>query len=74
MSASTQTRSLWRNRDFLFLWWGQTLSSIGTAVSDLAYPLLITSKCADEWFTRALHTSTIFFSQQLQHLKLYQRV
>jgi hypothetical protein len=33
--------SLWRNRDFLLLWGGQTLSSTGTEASKLAFPLLI---------------------------------
>jgi MFS family permease len=33
--------SLWRNRDYVLLWSGQTVSSIGTQVSLLAFPLLI---------------------------------
>ncbi|HEY8291653.1 MAG TPA: MFS transporter, partial [Thermomicrobiales bacterium] len=33
--------SLWRNRDYAILWSGQTLSSIGTGVSNLAFPLLV---------------------------------
>ena len=32
---------LWRNRDYLLLWSGQTISSIGSGVSELAFPLLI---------------------------------
>ncbi len=33
--------SLWRNRDFLLLWSGQTVSLFGTYVSRLALPLLV---------------------------------
>jgi len=32
--------SLWRHRDFLLLWGGQTVSDVGSAVSTLALPLL----------------------------------
>ncbi len=32
---------LWRNRDYVLLWSGQMVSSIGTQVSMLAFPLLI---------------------------------
>jgi MFS family permease len=32
--------SLWRNRDYMLLWSGQNISSIGTQVSVLAFPLL----------------------------------
>jgi predicted MFS family arabinose efflux permease len=33
--------SLWRNRDYMLLWSGQLVSSIGTRVSMLAFPLLV---------------------------------
>lgn len=33
--------SLWRNRDYMILWSGQTVSSLGSSVSNLALPLLI---------------------------------
>ena len=36
----TQT-SLWRNRDFVLLWSGQVVSTIGIRVTSLAYPLLV---------------------------------
>jgi MFS family permease len=33
--------SLWRNREYLLLWLGQSISTLGTGVSLLAFPLLI---------------------------------
>ena len=33
--------SLWRNRDYLLLWLGQSISSLGSGISLLAFPLLI---------------------------------
>jgi MFS family permease len=38
---ASRPRSLWRNRDYLLLWSGQVISSVGTRVSGLAYPLLV---------------------------------
>lgn len=39
--SSGQSKSLWRNRDYLLLWSGQAFSDIGGAVSELAFPLLV---------------------------------
>ena len=36
--------SLWRNRNYLFLWGGQTISSLGSDISQLAFPLLILAR------------------------------
>ena len=38
---TTSVRPLWRNTDFLLLWSGQTVSTLGSKVSQLAFPLLI---------------------------------
>jgi MFS family permease len=34
-------RPLWRNSDYLLLWSGQAVSTLGSGVSGLAYPLLV---------------------------------
>src|SRR5438105_1203498 len=39
--SSRRPASLWRNYDYLLLWSGQIISSIGTQVSDLAFPFLV---------------------------------
>ena len=51
--------SLWRNRDYLLLWSGQTISSIGGGVSQIAFPLLallITRSPAQAGLLGALRT------------------
>ena len=41
MTDATRPGSLWRNRDYLLLWSGQIVSTVGTGVSGIAMPLLI---------------------------------
>ncbi|MHB8595198.1 MAG: MFS transporter [Ktedonobacteraceae bacterium] len=41
MASNKHPVSLWRNLDYLLLWGGQTISTIGTGVSTIAYPLLV---------------------------------
>ena len=36
-----QPVSLWRNRDYLLLWLGQAVSSLGTSCTQFAFPLLM---------------------------------
>lgn len=40
-AAPSPRSSVWRNRDFQLLWGAQVLSTIGTRVTSLAYPLLV---------------------------------
>lgn len=61
--ARDQRFPLWRNRDYLLLWSGQTISSIGTGVSELAFPLLVlalTHSPAQAGFASALRTLPYF--------------
>jgi MFS family permease len=39
-ASAMPSRSLWHHRDFMFLWAGQTVSEVGSAVTTLALPLL----------------------------------
>lgn len=39
--APARQSTLWRNRDYMLLWSGQGVSSIGTQASTLAFPLLL---------------------------------
>jgi predicted MFS family arabinose efflux permease len=40
---AARPKPLWRNRDYLLLWSGQAVSSVGGSASELAFPLLILS-------------------------------
>jgi MFS family permease len=41
LGAALTSVPLRRNREFMLLWSGQTLSTLGTQVSSVAYPLLV---------------------------------
>src|SRR6266702_3925036 len=64
MKSSERRRfPLWHNRDYLLLWFGQTISSIGSGVSELAFPLLVlalTHSPAQAGFASALRTLPYF--------------
>jgi MFS family permease len=56
-------RPLWRNRDYLLLWSGQMVSSVGSGVSTLAFPLLVlalTGSPAQAGFVAALRALPYF--------------
>ncbi len=51
--------SLWRNRDYVLLWLGQTISVTGTQISQVAFPLLVlamTGSAAIAGFVAAART------------------
>ena len=59
IEAAAPPTPLWRNRDYLLLWGGQAVSSLGGATSQLALPLLIlglTSSPAQAGFAAALRS------------------
>jgi predicted MFS family arabinose efflux permease len=39
--TTTRPPSLWRNRDFMLLWSGQVVSTVGLRITSLAFPLLV---------------------------------
>jgi len=58
-----QPPSLWHNRNYLLLWSGQIVSSIGTQVSDIAFPFLVlafTNSPAQAGFVGAAGTLPYF--------------
>jgi predicted MFS family arabinose efflux permease len=42
-SKPTRLPSLWKNRDYMLLWSGQTISALGSSMSGIVFPLLILS-------------------------------
>ena len=40
-SKPTRLPSLWKNRDYMLLWSGQTISALGCSMSGIVFPLLI---------------------------------
>lgn len=61
MTTSQQPVSLWRNCDYLLLWSGQLISTTGSGISLLAFPLLvlaITNSPADAGLVSAVRALT----------------
>jgi len=60
-----QPVSLWRNRDYLLLWLGEALSSLGTSCTQFAFPLLIVG------LTRSIAAAGLAYSlEQLPYVLL----
>ncbi|MFH8472626.1 MFS transporter [Streptomyces sp. NPDC018000] len=56
--APAKLPSLWRNRDYMYWWSGNGLSTLGTSVSTLAFPLLVlhlTGSAAQAGIITVLH-------------------
>jgi MFS family permease len=61
-----EVRPLWRNRDFMLLWTGQVVSTIGMRVTSLAYPLLVLATTGSP-----LLAGVVGFAQALPFLLVY---
>ncbi len=60
-----QPVSLWRNRDYLLLWLGNAVSSLGTSCTQFAFPLLIVG------LTRSISAAGLAYSlEQLPYVLL----
>ncbi|HEX3336204.1 MAG TPA: MFS transporter [Jatrophihabitans sp.] len=64
--AARSRRALWRQRDFLLLWSTQVLSTVGTRVSSLAYPLLILAMTGSP-----AQAGVVGFAQTMPFLLIY---
>ncbi len=63
-APSPRLRPLWFNRDYMLLWSGQAISSTGSGISGLAFPLLIlalTHNAASAGFAAALRSTPYLF-------------
>jgi len=64
--STLELRPLWRNRDFMLLWSGQVVSTIGMRVTALAYPLLVLATTGSP-----LLAGMVGFAQALPFLLVY---
>lgn len=65
-AVAGDVRPLWRNRDFMLLWTGQVVSTVGTRITSLAYPLLVLSMTGSP-----LLAGVVGFAQALPFLVVY---
>lgn len=66
LAAQETTRPLWRNRDFMLLWSGQVVSTVGMRITTLAYPLLVLAITGSPF-----QAGLVGFAQTLPFLLLY---
>ncbi|MFJ8349597.1 MFS transporter [Streptomyces sp. NPDC094153] len=66
LASSAVARPLWRNRDFMLLWSGQVVSTVGMRVTALAYPLLVLALTGSPF-----QAGLVGFAQTLPFLVLY---
>ncbi|MEU3346853.1 MFS transporter [Streptomyces sp. NPDC006700] len=66
LASSAVARPLWRNRDFMLLWSGQVVSTVGMRVTALAYPLLVLALAGSPF-----QAGLVGFAQTLPFLVLY---
>ncbi|MFJ6571133.1 MFS transporter [Streptomyces sp. NPDC091292] len=66
LAPPDDTRPLWRNRDFMLLWSGQVVSTVGMRVTTLAYPLLVLALTGSPF-----QAGLVGFAQTLPFLVLY---
>jgi len=59
-AAGTARAALWRNRNFMLLWSGQTVSEVGSAVTQLALPLTAVVVLGATTFQVGLLTAATF--------------
>ena len=57
---------LWRNRDFILLWSGQVVSTIGTRITSIAFPLLVLAETHSP-----AQAGLVGFAQSLPYMLFY---
>src|SRR5207302_8651341 len=65
-SPSRRLRPLWRNRDFILLWSGQVVSTVGTRVTGVAFPLLVLAQTHSP-----ARAGLVGFAQTLPYMLFY---
>src|ERR671937_1825836 len=58
--------ALWRNRDFILLWCGQVVSTVGTRVTNIAFPLLVLAETHSP-----ARAGIVGFTQTLPYMLFY---